>query len=213
MLLRTPSQKCVEIYRFFDPLEPWKRCSRVNGSFIFTFATNLEIASKWRSQNLLLGSLWAPKCINFGIWGHLKNYRKQILKNVRMYRKWVPKWVMPFVANRFVLETNFETLPQTSARTPLTPKIIDFSSKYHQTSHPKTNLSEFFLFPSQHLWRTWGPQDGFMFSHQRSLPFLLNLWEEPRSCTFYTLLGVRRCHDARRLQYYIMHLYTCVSVI
>ena len=75
-LLRTPSKNCVEIHHLFDPLEPWKRCSRANVSFIFTFATNLEIASKWLPKNLLVGSLWAPKCIKFGIWGHLKNDSK-----------------------------------------------------------------------------------------------------------------------------------------
>ena len=47
-LPRTPSENSVEIHR---------SGSGQYGSFIFTFATNLEIAFKWLPTNLLLGSL------------------------------------------------------------------------------------------------------------------------------------------------------------
>ena len=76
------------------------------------------------------------------------------------------------------------------------------------TSDPKTDPSGFSLFPSQHLWRTWGPQPGPKFPNLRSLIFLLNVRGEPPSCTFYTFLGVRRCHAAQRLQYiYVQYTY------
>jgi len=53
-LPRTPSENSVEIHRFFDALKPQKQGSRAHGSFILTFATNLEIGSKRLPKNLLL---------------------------------------------------------------------------------------------------------------------------------------------------------------
>ncbi len=110
------------------------------------------------------------------------------------------------------------------------------SSMFHQNltkSDAETDLSEFSLFSSQHLWRTWGPQDGSKFPIERS-PFIpLNLWPEPRSytfytpslgCTFYTLLGVDGtrsteqthahagqfvCKHALRTCFVSFHLFVC----
>ena len=66
-LPRTLFENSVEIFGFFSGLKPRKRCWRPYGSFILTFATNLEIVPKRLPKNLLLGTLSAPKCLNFGI--------------------------------------------------------------------------------------------------------------------------------------------------
>ena len=106
-----------------------------------------------------------------------------------------------FRVKLFFLGTNSETLRQTGAKRRRIPKIIDFPIKIHRclikispNKLPESSLSEFFRVPSHHLWRTWGPQHGPEFPSQRSLLFLLNLRQAPRSCTFCTFLGVRRCH-------------------
>ena len=52
-LPRTPSKNKLEIHRLFGALKPLKRCWRLHGSFILTFATNLEIAPKRRPKNFL----------------------------------------------------------------------------------------------------------------------------------------------------------------
>ena len=70
-------------------------------------------------------------------------------------------------------------------------------------SQPTNDISEFSLVSSQHLWRTWGPQDGAKFRTLRSFLFLANPWGEPRSCTLRIFLRVGRCHAARRLQYFL----------
>jgi hypothetical protein len=72
-LPRIPSGNKKEICRFFGALKPRKRCWRQHGSFILTFAANLEIALKSLPKNLLLGTLSAPKCLKFGFRGQLKN--------------------------------------------------------------------------------------------------------------------------------------------
>ena len=128
----------------------------------------------------------------------LKNRASKISES---YEK-TPKWVSPFAS----LGVNFETLRQTGARRRRTAQNRPFFIKIQPKSRLKTRTSEFSLFSSQHLWRTWGPQDGAKFRTLRSFLFLANPWEEPRSCTSCTFLGVRRCHAARRLQYYIIIL-------
>ena len=106
---------------------------------------------------------------------------------------------MPFAPKWFLLDTNFETLPQTGARAPLTPKITDFSSKSLQkVTHKLTQLSS----PCS-LCNICGelgdPKMAPSFPLNVLPLFLVNLWGEPCSCTFCTFLGVRRCHAARRL--------------
>ena len=89
-LTRTPSENSVEIHRFFDGLKPRKQCCRQHGSFILTFATKLEIASERLPKNLLLGSLWSPKCIKFGIRGRQKRNEQKLSKMSEYREKGLP---------------------------------------------------------------------------------------------------------------------------
>ena len=63
------------------------------------------------------------------------------------------------------------------------PQNQRFVIKNYTKSHPRTDPFEFSLFPSQHLWRTWGPQAGAKFRTLRSFLFLAKSWGEPCSCT------------------------------
>ena len=126
-LPRIPSENSVEISRFFGALKPRKRCWRQHGSFILTFATNLGIAPKKLPNNLLLGTLSAPKCLNFGICGHLKMNEKSSDKKCGKTRKTTPKRVRRFVPKLFFWTPVPRHRPKRVQGCPGPPKALFFS--------------------------------------------------------------------------------------
>ena len=128
-LPQTPSGNSGEICRFFGALKPRKRCWRLHGSFILTFATNLELAPKRLPKNLLLGTLSAPKWLKFGIRCHLKNYSKIKRPKVTKSSKKCPQMGYASRAEIVFLDASFEILPQTGAKRRREPKIIVFPFK------------------------------------------------------------------------------------
>ena len=87
------------------------------------------------------------------------------------------------------------------------PQNHRFVIKILARSDAETDLSEFSLFSSQHLWRTWGPQDGAKFRTLRSFLFLAKIMGRAMLVHLRIFLGVRRCHAARRLQYIYIYIY------
>ena len=133
-LSQTHSRNSGEICRFLAALKPRKRCWRLHGSFILTFAANLEIAPKKLPKNLLLGTLSAPKCVKFGIRGHLKNERKTSDNKSRKARKMPPKWETGFVQIWFLLTLVSRPHPELAQSGAWTPK----SPFFHQNISKKT---------------------------------------------------------------------------
>ena len=83
-------------------------------------------------KNRFLGTFWPPKCLKFGICGHLKNEHKNKRHKIRKSLKKISQKGYQSRAEMVFLDASFETLPQTGARAPRAPKIIDFSSKSDQ---------------------------------------------------------------------------------
>ena len=125
---------------------------------------------------------------------------KSIVKKQRILRKNVPIWIT-FRRRSAFFGRHFRDPAPNGCKGAPGPQNHRFVIKILAKSDAETDLSEFSLFSSQHLWRTWGPQDGAKFRTLRSFLFLAKSWGEPCSCTLRIFLGVRRCHAARRLQY------------
>ena len=93
-------------------------------------------------KNLLLGTLSAPKCVKFGIQGHLKNESKIKRQKVTKNSNNVSNMGGASRAKMGFFGTTFKTLPQTGARAPRASKIIDCSSKsVHKVTRKLTYLS------------------------------------------------------------------------
>ena len=66
--------------------QKWKWSSRVDGSFILTFATNLEIASKWLPKNLLLDTKVHK------VW-NLRSSKKMMKNDASQINEYLDKWL------------------------------------------------------------------------------------------------------------------------